>query len=129
MGHHREWIRSNSMGAKAHAHEHYTLCAAIELLASFDQLNCPQLLGVELLMRRVMLIESAYEIGKNGRADFYHSEEVMGFLSRPSGAVISSTLEAEATERLKTRAEISKQLHKAKEATGPGHRPKPPKAE
>ena len=39
MGHHREWIRSNSMGAKAHAHEHYTLCAAIELLASFDQLN------------------------------------------------------------------------------------------
>ena len=120
-------MRNHPGGAKAHAHEHYTLCAAIELMACFDQLNCPQLLSCELLMRRVMLIESAYEIGKNGRADFYHSEEVMGFLARPSGAVISSTLESEATERLRARAEISKQLGKAKEALGKG--PKPPKAE
>ena len=96
----------------------------VELLACFDQVNCPQLLGLELLMRRLMLIESAYEIGKSGRPDFYHSEEVMGYLTRPSGAVISSTLETEVGERLKARAEIQKQLGKAREALGE----KPPPA-
>ena len=119
IGHHREWARMAGLAGKPHGHEHYTLCAAMELLACFDQLNCPQLLGVELLMRRVALIESAYEQGSHGKPDFFHAEEVMGFLTRPSGAVIAPTLELEVAERLKSRAEIAKQLGKAKTTHAP----------
>ena len=84
----------------------------------------PSLIGVELLMRRLQLIESTYEISKEGKSpDFFHAEEMMGTLQRPSGAVIAGTLEREAGQRLQQRAEIEKQLKKAKEAV----RPTPPK--
>ena len=119
LGHHREWVRtSHAQGKRPHLHEHYTLCAAIELLTCFDQVHMPCLIGAELLMRRLQLIESAYEISRDGKSpDFFHAEEMMGTLRRPSGAVIANTLEQEAGERLKQRAEIEKQLKKAKEAT------------
>ena len=116
LGHHREWLKAANVPAtRPHAHEHYTLCAALELLCCFDQLNCPALLGVELLGRRLQLIESAYEVSKDGKTpDFFHAEDLMGMHNRASGAVISSTLESETSERLKARAEITKQLTKAK---------------
>ena len=38
----------------------------------------------------------------------------MGFSERPSGAVLSSTLEGEAADRLAARARIEKELRKAK---------------
>ena len=38
----------------------------------------------------------------------------MGFNERPSGAVLSSTLEGEAAERLSARARIEKEVRKAK---------------
>jgi hypothetical protein len=77
-----------------------------------------------------MLIESAYEIGAGGRPDFFHSEEVMGYLTRPSGAVIAGSLEVEVAERLKARAEIQKQLSRAKEVVRayPKKVGKPPEA-
>jgi hypothetical protein len=86
------------------------------MMACFDQLNCPHLFCAELLMRRLSLIESAYEVGQNGKPDFFHAEEMMGFHARASGAVIATTLETEVSERLKARAEIQKQLMKAREA-------------
>ena len=115
LAHHREWARATGLAGKPHGHEHFTLCCAIEMMACFDQLNCPQLLSAELLMRRLCLIESAYEVGQNGKADFFHAEEMMGFHARASGAVIATTLETEVSERLKARAEIQKQLMKARE--------------
>ena len=114
LGHHREWLKCVGNVGRPHAHEHYALSAVLEMLACFDQVNVGSLMGIELLMRRLQLLESAYETGK-GKPDFGHSADVMGFLSRESGAVISGTLEAEITERLKTRAEIAKQLSKARE--------------
>jgi hypothetical protein len=124
VGHHREWTRANGLAGEPHCHEHYTLCAAIELLICFDQLNAPSLLSVELLMRRLMLSESASEVGAQGRPDFFHAEEIMGYLQRASGAVIALSWESEATDRLKTRAEISKQLPRAKETVKPAAKAK-----
>ena len=70
--------------------------------------------------RRLQLIESAYEQSKDGRTpDFYHAEEMIGTSERASGAVISSSLERETAERLKDRAEITKQLRKSKESLQP----------
>ena len=121
LGHHREWVKcSSSVANRPHAHEHYTLCAAVELLCCYDQLHGPHLLGIELLMRRIMLIESAYEYSKDGKApDFWHASDMMGDLRRASGAVISGSLEDETAARLKARSDVQKQLMKAKEANKP----------
>ena len=124
LSHHREWVKHHNLHGKPHGHERFTLCAALELLACFDQLNVPSLLGCELLVRRVMLLESAHELANNGRPEFFHSEEIMGFLARPSGAVIAGGTEVEVGERLRARAEIQKHLTKAKEATGVPKGPK-----
>ena len=71
-----------------------------------------------------MLLESAHEFGNNGRPEFFHSEEIMGFLARPSWAVIAGSTEVEVGERLRARAEIQKHLTKAKEATNVPKGPK-----
>ena len=81
---------------------------------------------MELLGRRLQLIESAYEMSGDGKApDFFHSQDMMGFSERASGAVVSATLEAESAARLKGRAEIEKELRKAK--GGSKAQPRPPK--
>ena len=65
----------------------------------------------------MQLIESAYEQSRDGRTpDFYHAEQMLGASERASGAAISATLERETAERLKDKAEITKQLRKAKES-------------
>ena len=89
LGHHREWLRNGACGPnRPHAHEHYTLCAILELAVMFDQLNVPSLLCFELLSRRVQLLESAYELAKDGKnPDFFHSQDIMGYSERASGAV------------------------------------------
>ena len=120
ISHHRQWVRQSGVGSRPHAHEHYTLAASLELLASIDQVNAPSLVGAELLGRRMQLIESAYEQSRDGKTpDFFHAEEMLGAPERPSGAVISSTLEKETADRLKEKAEIYKQIRKAKEGLKP----------
>ena len=67
------------------------------------------------------MIESAYEQSGDGRTpDFYHAEQMLGTAERASGAVIASTLEKETAERLRSRAEISKELRKSKESLSGG---------
>ena len=124
LGHHREWVRSSNCSAnKPHAHEHYILCAILELAICFDQFNGPSSLALELLGRRLQLIESAYEMSGDGKApDFFHSQDMMGFSERASGAVVSATLGAESAARLKSRAEIEKELRKAKGGSKAGAR-------
>ena len=60
----------------------------------------------------------------DGKApDFFHSQDMMGFSERASGAVVSATLESESAARLKSRAEIEKELRKAKGGSKAQSRP------
>ena len=66
------------------------------------------------MARRAQLIESAYEMAKDGKnPDFFHAGEMMGSTTRTSGAVIAEALEAETTARLQKRALIEQQLRRA----------------
>ena len=96
------------------------LMCILEFLGCYDQCNLPQLLGVEILCRRAQLIESAFELSKDGKTpDFFHAEDMMGLSNQQSGAVVSSSLERATAERLKARAEIAKEVRKARANTQP----------
>ena len=122
LGHHREWTRASKVEAnKPQIHEHFLLMLVLEMLGCVDQLNLGALLGVEILMRRAQLIESAFELaGKGGAPDFFHADDMMGLFDKSSGVVIAPTLEKATAERLKARAEIAKEIRKAKTPGGKG---------
>ena len=126
--HHRLWMtKSNIDQRKPHAHEHFILCLAIDMFAMFDQVNLPSLLGGEILLRRMQLLESAYEQGVHGAPDFFHSDDMMGLNERPSGAIISPELEDSCAEHLKQRALIAKEIRKAREPAPKAKAPHVPK--
>ena len=74
--HHTKWVHESSIHAKERAvYEHEVSSHAIDAFVSIDQLNCPNLLGFELLIRRVMLLEEAFS--SEGGADFSMSDDWM----------------------------------------------------
>ena len=101
-------------GHKPQIHEHFLLMLVLELFGCVDQLNLGALLGVEVLMRRAQLIESAFEMSKGGAPDFFHADDMMGLHDKSSGVVVAPSLERATAERLKVRAEIAKEIRKAK---------------
>ena len=61
MRHHASWVvESNIITKDRSFHEHLLLCEALESLACIDQLNLPNIWGVEQLVRRLMLLEDAH---------------------------------------------------------------------
>eukprot|EP00969_Alexandrium_andersonii_P095289 4209214-Alexandrium_andersonii.AAC.1 len=80
------------------------LMTILELLGRVDQVNLGGLCGVEILRRRAQLIESTFELSRDGKTpDFFHSEEMVGLSSRQSGVVIAAGLEKATAERLAAR--------------------------
>ena len=115
MGHHREWVRSAGLDPrKPQIHEHFALMLVLEMLGCVDQLGLGNLLGVEILLRRAQLIESAFELAKNGNPDFFHADDMMGLSTRSSGACLAPALERATAERLKHRAEIAREIRNAR---------------
>ena len=55
-----------------------------------DQLNCANLLGFEILIRRIMLLEEAFSA--EGGSDFSMSDDWMGLATRPGGAIVAPSL-------------------------------------
>ena len=129
MGHHREWVRCSGIDARRpHVHEHFVLCCILEFLCCYDQVNVPALLGCEVAIRRIQLLESAYDLAVDKKnPDFFHAEDFMGLGERASGAVVSSTAEKETAERLSARALVAKEIRKAREAAKPNKRQTDPK--
>ena len=122
MEHHREWVKASGVEAKRpQIHEHFTLMIILEMLGSFDQVNLGQLLGIEILVRRAQLIESAFDLSRDGKTpDFFHSQDMMGLTDRENGVVVAASLEKSTAEHLKARAEIAKEIRKARTGGGKG---------
>ena len=117
LGHHRDWVKNSGIEkTRPHVHEHFILCCILEYLLCYDQLQVCNLLGCEVLARRLQLLESAYEMSSDKKSpDFFHAEDFMGLGEKASGAAISSVAEREAAERLAARALVQKEIRKAKE--------------
>ena len=77
--HHTKWVHESCTHAKERtAYEHQVVSDAIDAVVAIDQLSCPDLLCVEFLLRRVMLLEEAFS--SDGGADFSMSGDWMGCL-------------------------------------------------
>ena len=95
------------------------LCCIIEFLACHDQVNVPALLGCEVAMRRIQLLESAYDLAADKKnPDFFHAEDFMGLGERSSGAVVSAAAERQAADRLAAHALVATDIRKSTEALG-----------
>ena len=114
MTHHTKWVHESSIHMKERAvYEHEVLSHAIDAFVCVDQLNCPNLLGFEILIRRLMLLEEAFS-GEGG-ADFSMSEDWMGLSSRPGGALVAPGLLKSVSVKQAEKNVISKERRKAAE--------------
>ena len=67
--------------------EHKVVCQALHFMATYDQLNMPNIAGCELLNLRKQLIESAHEFNPD-IPDYGASDDFMGSRENARGAVI-----------------------------------------
>ena len=112
--HHTKWVHESSIHVKERAvYEHEVLSHAIDAFVTIDQLNCPNLLGFEILVRRLMLLEEAFS--GDGGADFSMSEDWMGLSSRPGGALVAPGLLKSVSVKQAEKNVISKERRKAAE--------------
>ena len=115
-----KWRRES--GVRAHssaAHEHSILHRALQLLATVDGLNVKNLVGAELLLRRITLHEEA--VAENPEAPSYEgSDHYLGISERSGGAQTVPSLRAHVATELSKEAAIMKEKRKAREARAAG---------
>ena len=95
-------------------HEREVLPRSIDLAASFDGLNMPNLACFEYLIRRMQLIEEAH-VKCPEAPDYSASEHFMGTGDRPGGALVSPELNRHVAGRLKDESSIQKEKRLARE--------------
>ena len=112
--HHTKWVHESGIHLKERAvYEHETLSHAIDAFVTIDQVNCPNLLGFEILIRRLMLLEEAFS--GEGSADFSMSEDWMGLATRPGGALVAPALLKGVAQKQSEKNAIAKERRKAAE--------------
>ena len=115
-----KWRRDS--GVRAHssaAHEHSVIHRAVQLLATVDGLNVKNLVGVELLLRRITLREEA--VAENPEAPSYEgADHYLGVSERSGGAQMVPSLRAHVATELSKEAAIFKEKRKAREARAAG---------
>ena len=87
---------------------------ALHSFSTIDQLNLPNLVGVELLARRYQLIKEAHRISP-GAPDYSASDIFMGWRHRRSG--VDANLSRYVAGELRDQAAVAKEARKAREET------------
>ena len=90
------------------------MCQALHYMATYDQLNMPNVAGCELLNLRRQLIEAAHEFNPD-MPDYGAADDFMGSHENARGAVIDPRRIAFVAARQGARAKILEQSRKAKE--------------
>ena len=110
--------------ADAGVEEHRFLCEVLEAAATFDQVNCGELVSMENVARRLQIWEEAYSkdllaANTGGEADdSMWVEERRLFSGAPRarhGALVCPKLEKHVAERLAERAALLKEKRKGRE--------------
>ena len=95
-------------------YEHEVLCRVIDSMVTVDQLNAPALQSMEMVARRLQLIEEAHRISP-GSPDSSAADHFMGWNSRRHGAMVAPALSEHAATNVKNETMVAKELRKARE--------------
>ena len=115
---HLGWARNSGISSySAAVHEHRVLCDVLRILMTTDQVDVSSLLGVELLTRRVVQIETA--VARNPVAPDYTGLEIMMEQTIGStGEALTMKFNEWVGGKLKERAQVQKQARLYKEEFG-----------
>ena len=103
---HTDWVKNSGVRSGDRAiHEHRVLSKALELAVSYDQLSVINLACLEVLVKRRMLIESAYE-GSPEAPKWEGSEHFMGYRDSDSGAFVDQQALKHRATRMKQDMEV-----------------------
>ncbi|CAE8724937.1 unnamed protein product [Polarella glacialis] len=113
---HEAWVRKSGIRSADRAvHEHLAICRCLHLLATYDQVNMPNIAGAEALNRRRALIENAYS-GHPESPSYEGSDDFLGIKESSDGTVIDPALSQHVSQRQTARAQIQVANYKAMEA-------------
>jgi hypothetical protein len=122
---HTRWVRESGVSQNDRSvYEHQLLSKVLEAAISVDRLNAKNLMSIELVARRLQLIEEV--IADNpSQPSWENSNLYMGWSERRGGALMDPTLRAHVATRLSAETAILKERRKAREAKqGPKKQPK-----
>ena len=120
-----EWLRSSGVhSSSAAAHEHRTGSETLRLLVEVDQVNVPNLAGVENLCRRQVQVEIAVERNPT-HPDFLGLSEIMSSPTTESGAALTRKFRSWMGQQQKDRAKLLQQARLEREENKSGPREGP----
>ena len=112
LTHHQKWIaQSGIRDGDRVRHEHSSLCRALDLLASYDQLNIANLAGAEAMLKRVQLIEEAYH-GRPSAPSFEAAEHYLGIQETTDGSMVDPILRKHASLKIKDEIDVKREQRK-----------------
>ena len=121
---HHRWVIEASVGVGDRSrYEHEVLSEILELACTYDCLNAPNIGALELVGRRLQLIEEAHS-SSPGAPCYDGSEHFMGTQLKPGGALVAPMLANHVMEKLKMESGIAKERRTADEVRQlrkPGH--------
>eukprot|EP00971_Amphidinium_carterae_P335962 6472068-Amphidinium_carterae.2 len=113
--HHEAWVRNSGIRGNDRAvHEYKSLTRLLDYAVSYDQLQVCNLACLEVVARRLVIIEEAYRLQPEAPS-YGHAEYMSGVLEKEDGTLIPPALKKHTAERLKADAEVAKETKKAKE--------------
>ena len=89
-------------------HEHESICLALEMGGSYDQLDCGSCACFEVLARRLQLIEDARVISPTAPS-YDGAEHWMGAQRRKGGSLIAPELGRCVAHQIRDKTEVSKE--------------------
>jgi hypothetical protein len=112
---HAGWRKNSGVRSSDRAvHEHAILSRALEYATSYDQMNICNLASMEVLVKRRMLLEAAYE-GRPEAPVWTGSEHFMGFKDHDDGVFVDQAARAHQSRKLKEDATMLKELRLKRE--------------
>ena len=126
---HQRWVAESGVGGSDRStFEHQLLSKVMEAAISVDRLNCKNLMCVELVLRRMQLIEEV--IAENpSQPSWDHAQLYMGWTERRGGALVAPSMRSHVAARLSAETAVMKERRKAREAKGAGKGKKEGKGE
>ena len=112
---HDQWVRMAKLpDSDRSVFEDVVIAVCLQTLASVDQLNLPNLAGVELMIRRRALLREAHRVSPSS-PDYTAAQHYMGWSRRRDAGAVDDALNKHVAERLRDEAAIAKETRKARE--------------
>ena len=113
--HHDSWVKKSGVRTTDRSvYEHSSICRALHLMVTYDQLNVPSIAAAEALNRRRALIEHAHA-GRPDTPSYEGAEEFLGVKESADGSLVDPALTQHAAKKQSAKAEVMKQTRLAAE--------------